>query len=219
MNYYLVSHIIEELFYSDKLKLMKYIYSLEDDKLMNGSFEWYVKEYFKKNTMKTDKHEFIILYDLEKMKMFILDNNKWSEATPEDQREIRLETDELTFQSDKYNKIVGFLGYKRKNVALVFKVKDITSKRDTGAVCEEAGKEKSMDKLNLILNEKKYTKENTKMVKDKKGKIIKDAVSHTEICVIQEIIMRYFDDTEKNNKRWFLTPDMALYYNLYKILN
>ena len=219
MNYYLVSHIIEELFYSDKLKLMKYIYSLDDDKLMNGSFEWYVKEYFKKNTMKTDKHEFIILYDLERMKMFILDNNKWSEATPEDQREIRLETDELTFQSDKYNKIVGFLGYKRKNVALVFKVKDITSKRDTGAVCEEAGKEKSMDKLNLILNEKKYTKENTKMVKDKKGKIIKDAVSHTEICVIQEIIMRYFDDTEKNNKRWFLTPDMALYYNLYKILN
>jgi hypothetical protein len=218
MNYYLVSHIIEELFYSDKLKLMKYIYSLED-KFANGSFEWYVKEYFKKNTIKTDKHKFLILYDLEKMKMFILDNNKWSEATPEDQREIRLETDELTFQSDKYNKIVGFLGYKRKNVALVFKVKDITSKRDTGAVCEEAGKEKSMDKLNLILNEKKYTKENTKMVKDKKGKIIKDAVSHTEICVIQEIIMRYFDDTEKNNKRWFLTPDMALYYNLYKILN
>ena len=215
---FLVAHIIEELFYKEKLELMNYLYSLGN--IENQSFVWYLKSYFDDKIIVTKQFKYFIMYDLAKMKIMILnDKNSWVEAEPEDQREIA--TDPASYAAlsiDNYNKYVGFLGYKRKNVALVFKTKDMESKRDTGALCEEAGKEKSLQKLNLILGQEKYTAANTKLEKDKKGNVIQEAITHVEVCVMQEFYLRYFNVINKHNKRWFLTPDMAIYHKLYKVL-
>jgi hypothetical protein len=152
--------------------------------------------------------------------MILNETCKWVEATPEDQREIASSKEAkqlLTFNLNDYNKIVGFIGYEKNNKYLVFKTKDLLSKRDTGARCDEAGKDKTMKKLNEIIGENKYTNETTKMQKDTNGNVIKEAIGQTELCVMQEFILRYFEIIKKDSKRWFLTPEMAIFFKLYTI--
>ena len=145
-------------------------------------------------------------------------NNRWVEAEPEDKREFE-ETKEvkqiLNFQISDYNKIVGFIGYEKNNKYLIFKTKDMLSKRDTGARCDESGKNKTLTMINTILGEEKYTKENTRILKDSSGKVTQEAIGQVELCIIQEFILRYFDKIQRDNKKWFLTPEMAIYFKLY----
>ena len=216
---FLVSHMIDLLLFEDKVDLMNYLYSLEN--IRQNSIEWFAKQYFERNSIRTKKYEAIILYKLNKIKIMILnENNKWIEASPEDQREIAGSKEAqkiLTFNNNDYNKIVGFIGYEKSNKYLVFKTKDMTSKRDTGARCDEAGKDKTMKKLNEIIGEEKYTVESTKAKKDADGNIIKEAIGQVELCVMQEFLLRYFETIKKNDKKWFLTPEMAIYFKLYII--
>ena len=197
---------------------MNYLYSL--DKIQKNSFEWYAKEYFEMNSITTKKFTTFISYNLGKRVILILDeNNKWIQAEPEDQREIagnKSVKELLTFQVAEYNKIIGFIGYEKSNRYLVFKTKDISSKRDTGARCDESGKIKTMEKLNEIIGEEKYTKESTKAQKEGK-EIISEAVGQVELCILQEFILRYFNTIKKDGKKWFLTPELAIWYKMYNI--
>jgi hypothetical protein len=216
---YLVAHIIELLLYNEKLEVMSYLYSL--DNIKHSTFEWFAKEYFEMNSIITKNFTAFIMYNLNKRMILVLDeNNKWIEAGPEDQREIASSKEAkeyLTFKIDDYNKIIGFIGYEKSNRYLVFKTKDILSKRDTGARCDESGKIKTLQKLNEIIGENNYTNENTKAEKDKDGNIIREAVGHVELCVLQEFILRYFNTIKRENKKWFFTPEMAIWHKLYTV--
>ena len=68
-----------------------------------------------------------------------------------------------------------------------------------------------------IIGETKYTNETTKMQKDADGNIIREPVSHVELCVIQEFILRYFDLIKRDDKKWFLSPEMAIFHKLYTV--
>jgi superfamily II DNA or RNA helicase len=216
---FLIAHMIELLLFEEKLDLLNYIYSLKE--IVVNSLEFYIKEYFERKSMTTKNFSAIILYHLNKRKIMIFSNNtkKWIEAEPEDQREIA-ETEQvrdiLNFKVSDYNDIVGFMGYEKNNKYLIFKTKDMLSSRDTGARCDEAGKNKTMQILNKILGEEKYTKETTKIQKDNKT-VLQEAIGQIELCVMQELILRFFDRIKKNNKKWFLTPEMALYFKLYTV--
>ena len=216
---FLVAHILDILLFDDKLETMNYLYSL--DNIRQGSFEWFAKEYFETNSVTSKKFTVYIMYKLNKRKIMILgENNKWIEAEPEDQIEISSskETKEyLSFNLENYNKIVGFIGYEKGNRYLVFKTKDMLSKRDIGARCDESGKIKTLQKINEILGENKYTKENTKMIKDADGNVISEAVGQIELCVLQEFILRYFNTIKREDKNWFLSPEMAIWHKLYTI--
>jgi hypothetical protein len=216
---FLIEHMIDILLFQDKLELINYLYSL--DTIKSGTIEWFAKDYFDKNIITTKNIRAIILYKLNKRMMMILNNdNQWINSEPEDEREIA-ESKEgkelLTFKIEDYNKIIGFIGYEKSNKYLVFKTKDMSSTRDTGARCDEAGKDKTMKKINEIIGETKYTNENTKVKKDTDGNIITEAITHTELCVIHEFILRYFNEIKQNNKKWFLTPEMAIFFKLYKV--
>jgi hypothetical protein len=218
--YFLIAHMIELLLFEEKLDLLNYIYSMNE--ILTDSIEYFIKDYFERKSITTKKFTALILYNLNKIKIMVFDNKakKWIEAGPEDQREIA-ETDEvrelLNFKISDYNVIVGFLGYEKNNKYLTFKTKDMLSTRDTGARCDEAGKNKTIQILNKIIGVEKYTKENTKIIKDDDNKVVQDAMGHVELCVIQEFILRYFDRIRKGDKKWFLSPEMALYYKLYTI--
>jgi hypothetical protein len=218
---FLVSHIIECLLYNDKLSLMNYIYSLENINENNDIVEYYSKKYFQEKSVVTTNFTCFMLYELNKQKLMILnENNKWVEAEPEDKREILSSPEGIksfTFNDKLYNKNIGFIGYEKQNKYLVFKTKDITSKRDTGARCDEAGKEKTIKKINDIIGEIKYTSENTKLQKDANGRVISESINHNELCIIEEFILRYYNKIKKNNLKWFLTSEMAIYYSLYQI--
>ena len=124
-------------------------------------------------------------------------------------------TDTSSLDSDSNLEIK--ISFDKTNRILVFKTKDLTSKRDTGARCDESGKLKTLQKLNEIIGENKYTNESTKLKKDADGNIIIEALGHTELCVIQELILRFFNTIKKNDKKWFLTPEMAIGHKLYTV--
>ena len=216
---YLVAHMIEVLLFEEKLEVMNYLYSLES--INKNSFEWFAKEYFELNSIKTKNFTAFIMYKVNKRMIMILNrSNKWVEAEPEDQREIASskETKEfLTFKPEDYNRIVGFIGYEKSNRYLVFKTKDMLSKRDTGARCDEAGKVKALQKINVIIGENKYTNENTKLEKDSDGNVIREAVGHIELCVLQEFILRFFNTIKREEKFWFINPEMAIWHKLYTV--
>ena len=117
---------------------------------------------------------------------------------------------------DEYNKIVGFIGYEKNYRYLVFKTKDMTLPRHTGTRCDEAGF-KTSEYLNDMIGRNEYNKESNKLKKDKQGNIIQYKRTHEELCVTHELLMRYYHADDINGKKWFLTPEMALYYELYKI--
>jgi hypothetical protein len=215
---FLVSHMIEIQLFNEKVELMNYLYSL--DKIQKYTLEWYTKEYFTINSMITQNFTAFIGYHFGKRKILILnENNKWTEAEPEEQREIALDKNvknTLTFQESEYNKIIGFIGYEKSNKYLVFKTKNIDSKRDTGARCDESGKIKTIEKLNEIIGWTKYTKENTKA--EKVGKeIVNEAIGQVELCILQEFILRYYNTIKKDGKKWFLIPELALWHKMYNI--
>jgi hypothetical protein len=218
---FLVAHMIELLLFDDKINVMNYIYSLKTETMKNDSLELFIREYFQINSITSKKFSAFIMYKLNKRIIMILDDtNKWIQATPEDERDIALlkETkDFLTFNKNDYSQYVGFMGYKKGNKYLAFKTKDMNSKRDTGAICEDATKDKNLTQLNNIVGEDKYTNQSTKAVKDTDGNIVKELVGNTELCVLKEFIIRYFNAIEKDNKKYFLTPEMAIYHKLYTV--
>ena len=215
---YLVAHMIEILLFNEKLEVMNYLYSL--DNIKKGTFEWIAKEYFEENSIAASKFTAFIMYNLNKRIIMILnDKNKWVEAEPEDQREIASSKEAkeyFMFKKEDYNEIIGFIGYEKSNKYMVFKTKDMNSKRDTGARCDESGKNKTLTKLNQILGENKYTSENTKAQKDSEGNVISETIGQVELCVLQEFILRFFN-TIKRDKKWFLTPEMAIWHKLYTV--
>ena len=152
--------------------------------------------------------------------MILDSNNKWVKSTHDQQKQIANAKDTLDFlrfNESEYNTIVGFIGYEKGNKDFAFKTKNMASKRDTGARCDQAQKNKNLGKLNEIIGEEKYTVENTKSVKDKKGNIIKEAMSNVEICVFEEMLLRYFDISRERGKKWFFTPEMAIWHKLYTV--
>jgi hypothetical protein len=213
---FLVDHIMDLLVFQEKWNVMNYLYSL--DSLERNSFEWFAKDYIERNSIVTRTITGIILYDKTKMKVLMLNKeNIWMEAEPEDEREFMESTElkeQLTLEKQNFHPIVGFIGYEKNNQYLVFKTKDLLSKRNTGARCDEAGKQKTLDLLNNIIGTEKYTKENTKQIKEKDGTIIQEAMSQTELCVYQEFLLRYFNRIKRNNQIWFLSLEMAILLKL-----
>jgi hypothetical protein len=220
---FLVHHILELLTFKDKVDVMNYLYSL--DKLRENSFEWFAKKYFEDLIITEKKTRAIILYDFNVRKTMILNkDNVWEVAEPEDENEIDSSKEGkkiINFNIDDYlnksipNGIIGFIGYKKNSKNYIFKTKDVFLPRDTGASCIEAGKSKTLAMLNKIVGSETYTKENTKIIKDDDGNVIQEAVGENELCVLQEFTLRKYNRVKKDDKFWFLTPDMAIHYKIY----
>jgi len=197
---FLVEHIVDILDYNDKLQLIKYIYSF--DSFEENTFEYYVKRYLDKKLIKTDRLTSIILFSGDKIHVMILKDKKWHQAEPEDEREIAMETvAKMDYMKYELNNLIGFIGQDQKNRYLIFKVKDMEAKRNTGARCDEAGKPKKIAVLIELLGQElfdKYTQGTTK------------GMVQGELCSLQELLFRYYNKTKKNNKLWFFDFETAM---------
>jgi hypothetical protein len=205
---FVVHHLIEKLNYEEKIQLINYIYSYSESEKEND-FILYAKEYFIRHSITKRNSSFILLYDEneEEKKLFKLENpTKWIPATPLEN--ISIMNDPI-FQREKqnFNDIVGFMGYVKKE--LFFKTKSMIDTRNTGIVCHP--KPKSILLLNQIIQEKgkfgEYNEENTKKIKD------------IELCILLEMIMRYYENYEIKGKRWFVSPEMSIVYGLNKVVD
>ena len=220
INEFVVAHMIESLMYDDKLQLLNYIYSISEFK--NPSVGLYMKTYFQANSIQTSSLHAIIMYDMGMLKIMKLDKTKWVDTTHEDRREIARSPElqkYVQFDKDIYTNddLVGFIGYEKNKPNLVFKNKYIKRPRDLGAKCDEAGKANVIELLNKVIGSVKYTKQNTQKLVDASGKLVHDVTRSEELCVSLEFILRHYDRIKKDNKRWFLTPEMAIYQKLYTV--
>jgi hypothetical protein len=210
---YFVSHMIETLLYKDKLALINYIYSLKQIE-STESLEYIIKKYFQDNTLEVRSKKFILFCDytkkselmedtedIQKLLIFNNKNNKWELAKAVDVDDFN-SSSILTFEKTEYNEIIGFIGYTKNNNYLVFKTKNMNSKRDTGARCDEKGKGKTIDLFNEIVGSEIFTKANT-------NKIVSQ-----ELCVYEEFVLRFFNENKRNGKKWFVTPEMAIVFLL-----
>ena len=89
-----------------------------------------------------------------------------------------------------------------KEEFVVFKIKNINNPRDKGARCDQSSKSKAIEVLNAIVGTGSEH-ENFAYPLDKN-------ISQKDVCVIQELCLRFFDKERKNKKRWFLSPPEAI---------
>lgn len=201
---FLVEHIVDMLLYKEKVELLNYLYSLEV--IHEHSLEKMMKDYLDNQIITTRRITGTILFSIEKRKIILLDKKtkRWVDAEPEDELEIATAAAEKFRipQGVQFNTLVGFIDNEKNHRYLVFKTKQTDAKRNTGARCDEAVKGKKLQILNMIVGEERYTKENTK------------GMVQSELCSLQEFLLRYYNKIVKNNKLWFLNFEMAKLYKM-----
>lgn len=159
-------------------------------------------------------------------KKFVLLNNKNNNVVYSLTKESRLWKEEPTFsetnewiQSFQIRKSllqkvnmdttktecnVGFVGIFKENYG--FKIKNLLNTRPKpGALCDQADKQKLITKINELLLELGKG-ENEIYSKDPSFQL--SSIERPNLCVIYEILMRYY--TETLNKMFFLTPEQAV---------
>jgi len=195
----LIENLVDMLSYHEKIQLMNYIYSLT--LLQENTIEFYVKKYLETKIIKTKRLTSIILFSDDKTQVMILKNKKWIKGEAEDEIDIASEFLKIPEYKTEVNNLIGFIGEDTRNKYLIFKVKDMEAKRNTGARCDEAGKEKKIKILKELLGEEmfdKYTQGTSK------------GMLQPELCSLQEMLFRYYNKIKKNNKRWFFDHDLAM---------
>jgi hypothetical protein len=141
------------------------------------------------------------------------ETREWVLAGPEDERDYTLLLGKLqTDYIQNMNMLIGFVSFFKKEY-LIFKVKNMSKKRDKGARCDQSGKTDTITVINTILmantttqgDEYKLTIENTKQRTQK------------ELCVFQEFLLRTFNVKSVNGRKWFFSPSEALLCNVERL--
>ena len=141
------------------------------------------------------------------------ETREWVLAGPEDERDYTLLLGKLqTDYIQNMNMLIGFVSFFKKEY-LIFKVKNMSKKRDKGARCDQSGKTDTITVINTILmantrtqgDEYKLTIENTKQRTQK------------ELCVFQEFLLRAFNANSVNGRKWFFSPSEALLCNVERL--
>lgn len=235
---YLTDHMLDSIaIYSEKAAILNYVYSAAAPAIASKTtFAWYVRQYFERQVVAVKmggrraagaQRRTIMLYNYAGNRPVFLYHRTddattpWEEYTADDIIEhgvIDKMREHLAARAE-YNPIVGFMGYIAKTDILVFKIINLTAKRDVGYVCMQAGKKKVMDMLNETLGDgvEYFTKDNTKQVRDSSGKIVQMLMNPGDLCIIQELMLRMFHAVEYMGRKWFIGPEAALFGEIYKI--
>ena len=167
---------------------------------------------------RTPQDQGLLLFHEKKEEQYALvvlryETREWTAAEPEDERDYELLLGKLqTSHIQNMNMIVGFVSFFKKEY-LIFKVKNMSKKRDKGARCDQSGKTETITIINNILmmnpdtqsDEYKLTIENTKQRTQK------------ELCVFQEFLLRAFNANRVNGRKWFFAPGEALLCNIERL--
>ena len=200
---FLIDHIIEHLEYSDTFKLLNYLYNPKNNL---SSLMKLIKNYYIKHII-TDKGVVgLVLHNAEKnpsIQIVVLKNDKWVIGEFTDIKILENKIKQITPKLEDLNNVIGFIG-NFKNKYMIFKVKMMNEKRNTGARCDQTGKKDAIKILNIIVNENKYTSENTK------------GINKNELCIYQELLLRVFNKNKKNNNKWFLNNVESALLNIEK---
>ena len=205
---YMIEHILDMLLFSDKMILIQHFYI--DNNEPNGLNEELIKEYLDKRIVRSGNYWGIVLMKDDILKIFTKsENNELVEVDADDYQLFVKDLVRFDVKKNTLNNIVGFVNLftskKSNQKEMVFKIKDLTQKRNnTGARADDAGKEKIIKFLNLILEENKYNDENT------------EKITQIGLCAILEFIMRRLNVVNNKGKIFFLNPEQTAITQIVK---
>jgi hypothetical protein len=210
LSKYVTYHYLDTLSLTQKLNIVKYYYSGEKNSF--ESHEKIIQQYISEKVVKVRGFNSIVFAtdkenDEEDKKIFIQDNeNKliWSYALPTDRLEALKQSIPFSLVPlAKLNRLFGFI--QLQNESFIFKTFDKKNKIKKGIVCNVEGKRDVIKRINLIsgftYSDKPVDIENFIPSKD----IVKPG-----LCVILEVLLRYYDDQRTNDMRWFLNTEQIL---------
>ncbi len=212
VDIFLIRHILEKLSFNETFELLNYIYFKNN----LDSLERKLKDYYDAKLLTNKGLTGIILSRTviktkkNSQSLLMLGNNSWTEGKQEDYTDLTPAIKKIIIPISEYNSLVGFMGPLKGEEINIFKVKKMNDKRSKGARCDQSGKSAAVGLLNQIVgkNEKDEIKYTTEYAKGK---------NRIEICILQEMYLRYFNEINKNNKRWFLSPEETIINDLEKI--
>jgi hypothetical protein len=201
-----VAHMIDSLIFAEHMQLLNYF---TPDQPGANELEIKIKQYLAEAMLTNEKGLVgMLLQDngVSKLVVRVNETGKWQMAENEDYIDL---TPQIEFIQKRFlpaklkmNKLIGFISHFKKNY-MVFKIKDLSHKRDKGARCDQAGKNDAVKMLNAIIGENKYTVE-TEMVQK-------------QICVLQEMTLRIYNKERRDGKCWFLSAAEASLINIEKV--
>ena len=219
---YAIHHSVDTLPLSDKLLVLQYLYNDENNKLLD--VERKIKAHLDTKIMRAGSQSGILfmLDDNEKstFKIFVqdaVDLGVWNELPSTDYALFKPELSKYIVNVRNYNDIIGFMST-FKNNKIVFKTKKLTDKRNNkGAYCENAGKSDIVMRLNEIAGSPIYSETaiNKDIVVD--GIKLSNIIFKNGLCVMMEILLRYYDEKKHLASRWFFNPEEAILNRIAEI--
>jgi superfamily II DNA or RNA helicase len=202
---FLIEHIADTLMMLEKIDILNYIYSDKEMelKLTNERLRRFyikMKKYMLTKLIVAKNITGIVLFNgpsrIENVNVFILNEDTWGPANPEDIRDLNKAITNKYKMKTNLNRYVGFIGFENNQKYMVFMVKDNNIARsNSGFRCDQAGKDKIADILNDIEITDKYssTKDKAKM-----------------LSVRLELTLRSYQEQQIENKTWFLDTETAI---------
>lgn len=202
LNKFIIHGIYDRLTFKEKKTIIEYINTYD----IEGDVDIIVKDYIEQsNKLALEEiNAYLLTDDMRKINMWIFNKETGTleKGQPTDLMEYKDSLLNLRYNKSRFNIILGFISYISKTNENVFKTKNNELKRHSGARCDQAGKKNILKTLNLLVGSEIFTPENTKGIK-------------TEIlCILQELLTRYYQSVNKDDKIWFLNLELALWNEL-----
>lgn len=208
---YVIYHMLDLMMFEDKMTLLEYLYGNTDADadVFSGkdATETLIlekcKKYFDKKMLQKNGQRVIFLTKDNVSKLYANTNSgKWEEVDIEDYKQYEELIARNIVPSQKVNStIIGFVNM-FKNKEMVFKIKDVRQKRNNvGARCGDSTTKSDVIKaLNALLGmEVKY-----------------DTTFHIGLCVLIEILLRWYTEIEKDGKTYFFDAEQTNVNNIVK---
>jgi hypothetical protein len=124
----------------------------------------------------------------------------------------------------QFAKYIGFIGYKMKNESqsLVFKLKvheEIFKTNCSGAACADKGRlEDIIIMINFVMKSLNPGADDVTEndIKTKQGETKAMKLAKPDLCLMLELLLRLCEMRKTGDKIWFLPPELALYFDLYR---
>jgi hypothetical protein len=228
---YIIEMIVDRFEYNKFKNIVEYLYN----KFSNTEDTQNVKEIFMKKMykyiedaymLKSSSVSGILLSNNKLVELYIFkkkDDNYILKYIPSNnivELEKQLENIGLldSYKTKVYNKnqinnIVGFSSYIDKINKVIIKVKNIKLKRNTGARLDQASKTKMYDLLHEDFNEI-IDIEKIKTTKKSDKEFIPSLI---QLSIILEILLRHYQNINKNNKIWYMPEPISNINNIEKL--
>jgi superfamily II DNA or RNA helicase len=200
---YVYYHYLDSMKFVNKLTLVMHMYAPGFEP--KNENETMIKSYFDEKIIENKGTKGIVLADENVCKIYVQsveDPKNWTEAKQSDKKKLAQFIIEkyIVPAADFKDKVIGFMHIFMRNKQIVFKVKDTTVERNTGAKLENETKGDIIKTLNKILGEKAYSAKNS------------EKIAKFGLCVIAEMILR--DMSKKGGKTVFFDTEKTILNNI-----